>query len=100
MSATPDDLFARLDALSIAHTTVMHAPVFTVEEARAHRGAIDGGHTKNLFLKDKKGRLYLAVTLEDCPVDLKALAPLVGADRLSFAAPSCCAAIWAWSRAR
>jgi Ala-tRNA(Pro) deacylase len=87
MATTPETLFARLGELKIAHSTMTHAPVFTVVEARAHRGAIAGGHTRNLFLKDRKGRLFLAVTLEDCAVDLKALAPLIGCDRLSFAAP-------------
>lgn len=88
MTATPAterDLFARLDALGIAHATVRHAPVFTVEEARAHRGEIAGAHTKNLFLKDRQDRLFLGVTLEDAAVDLKALSPLIGAGRLSFA---------------
>lgn len=85
--ATPDQLFAELDRLSIAHATITHPPVFTVEEAKALRGKIEGGHTKNLFLKDKHDRLFLAVTLEDVPVDLKALGPLIGArGRLSFAA--------------
>jgi len=83
--ATQTDLFAFLDDLGIAHNTVRHAPVFTVEEAKAHRGAIAGAHTKNLFLKDKQDRLFLAVTLEDCAVDLKALGPMIGAGRLSFA---------------
>lgn len=76
---------ARLDALGIAHKTVRHEPVFTVEEAKAHRGLIEGGHTKNLFLKDKQDRLFLGVTLEDLAVDLKALNLAVGAGRFSFA---------------
>jgi Ala-tRNA(Pro) deacylase len=80
------DLLAELDRLGIAHTTITHPPVFTVEEAKQLRGKIEGGHTKNLFLKDKSDRLFLAVTLEDVPVDLKALGPLIGArGRLSFA---------------
>ena len=54
--ATPDDLFARLRQLGIAVTTVQHRPVFTVEEARAHRGDLPGIHTKSLFLRDKKSR--------------------------------------------
>lgn len=85
--ATREQLFAELDRLAIPHKTMTHPPVFTVEEAKTLRGKIEGGHTKNLFLKDKKGRLFLAVTLEDVPVDLKALGPMVGAQgRLSFAA--------------
>jgi Ala-tRNA(Pro) deacylase len=83
--ATPANLFAELDRLGIAHPTITHPPVFTVEEAKTLRGKIEGGHTKNLFLKDKHDRLFLAVTLEDVPVDLKALSPSIGAGRLSFA---------------
>jgi Ala-tRNA(Pro) deacylase len=86
MKASPQDLFAELDRLHIAHVTITHPPVFTVEEAKTLRGKIEGGHTKNLFLKDKKDQLFLGVTLEDVPVDLKALGPLIGArGRLSFA---------------
>jgi Ala-tRNA(Pro) deacylase len=65
MPATPDDLFACLDRLGIAHATVRHPPLFTVEQSRALRGTIPGGHTKNLFLKDKKGALFLVTALED-----------------------------------
>jgi Ala-tRNA(Pro) deacylase len=83
--ATPDDLFARLDALGIAHATRHHPPVFTVGEAKELRGQIPGGHTKNLFLKTKKkGALYLVVTLEHRAVDLKALSKALGAQRFSF----------------
>ena len=84
MPATREELFARLDALGIAHTTREHPPAFTVEDARALRGAIPGAHTKNLFLKDKKGRLWLIVALEDTAVDLKTLHRRIGAARLSF----------------
>ncbi len=85
MPATPDDLFAFLDQLGIAHPTVTHAPVFTVEEARALRGEVPGAHTKNLFLKDKKDALYLVVALEDAAIELKSLHRLLGASgRFSF----------------
>jgi Ala-tRNA(Pro) deacylase len=88
IAASPEELFAELDRLQIAHATITHPPVFTVEEAKQHRGPIVGGHTKNLFLKDRKDRFYLAVTLEDVAVDLKALGPLLGASgKLSFASP-------------
>jgi len=59
-------------------------PVFTVAEAVALRGALPGGHTKNLFLKDKKGGLWLAVMLEERRTDLKLLADALGAPRFSF----------------
>ena len=84
MPATRDDLFARFAELGIETTTKDHDPVYTVEEARALRGEISGGHCKNLFLKDKKGVLWLVVTLEDAQVDLKALPKKIGSGRLSF----------------
>jgi Ala-tRNA(Pro) deacylase len=84
MPATRDDLFARLDQLGIATTTVEHEPLFTVEQSKALRGDLPGGHCKNLFLKDKKGALWLVVTLEDATVDLKALPARIGAARISF----------------
>jgi Ala-tRNA(Pro) deacylase len=85
MPATPDQLFAALDALGIKHTTVKHPPLFTVEQSRSLRGQIPGGHTKNLFLRDKKHDLYLVVAEEDAEVDLKGLHRLLGASgRFSF----------------
>jgi Ala-tRNA(Pro) deacylase len=81
---TPGELFARLDALGIVHRTHAHPPVFTVEQAKALRGALPGGHCKSLFLKDRKGGLWLVVALEECRVDLKALADALGAPRFSF----------------
>jgi len=84
MPATPEDLFARLDDIGIAHRTVHHAPVFTVEENRALRGGIAGGHCKNLFLKNKKGACWLVVCLEDTAIDLKTLGGRIGAGRPSF----------------
>jgi Ala-tRNA(Pro) deacylase len=85
MPATPEQLFAALDRLGIAHPTVTHPPLFTVEESQALRGAIPGGHTKNLFLKDKKGALFLVTALEDASIDLKSLHRRLGASgRFSF----------------
>jgi Ala-tRNA(Pro) deacylase len=81
---TPDTLLARFDTLGIAHRTYSHPPVFTVEEAKSLRGTLPGGHCKSLFLKDKKGGLWLVVALEECRVDLKALADRLGAPRFSF----------------
>lgn len=87
MPATRDDLFARLEALGIETETREHAPVFTVEEARALRGEIPGGHCKNLFLKDDKGNIWLIVCLEETQVDLKAAPARIGSRRLSFGNP-------------
>ena len=85
--ATPDHLFARLDQLGIAATTVTHAPMFTVADSRDLRGSLPGTHCKCLFLRDKKGRMWLVAAPEDRTVDLKALAATLGAGRLSFGSP-------------
>jgi Ala-tRNA(Pro) deacylase len=85
--ATPEQLLARLDELGIQTRTVTHPPVFTVEEAQRLRGELTGGHCKNLFLRNKKGRMWLVVCAEESTVDLKALAVRLGAGRFSFGSP-------------
>jgi Ala-tRNA(Pro) deacylase len=87
MQSDRTKLFARLEELGIAATTVEHAPVFTVEESQDLRGILPGAHTKNLFLKDKDGRMALVVAKEDTRVDLKALAKRLGFGRFSFGKP-------------
>ena len=85
MPVTPNQFFAVLDALGIAHKTMKHPPLFTVEQSRVLRGQIPGGHTKNLFLRDKKYELYLVVALEDADIELKDLHRRLGASgRFSF----------------
>ncbi len=95
MPATPDQLFAALDALGISHSTVTHPPVFTVDEARALRGQLPGGHTKNLFLRDKKQALYLVVAEEHAKIELKGLHRLLGATgRFSFGSADLLREVW------
>ena len=95
MPTTPDQLFATLDRLGIAHTTVKHPPVFTVDQAARLRGEVAGGHTKNLFLRDKKHELYLVVALEDAGIDLKGLHRLLGATgRFSFGSSDLLREVW------
>lgn len=84
LAATPDDLFAYLDSLGIRHTTTQHRPVFTVEEGADLKAQMPGGHSKNLFLKDKKGALFLLCALGDSAIDLNAVSKLIGAGRFSF----------------
>ena len=82
------ELFDFLDALGIDHKTKQHAPVFTVAESVALRDAIPGGHTKNLFLKDKKDQYYLLTVEENATVDLKTVHQIVGgASKFSFGKP-------------
>jgi Ala-tRNA(Pro) deacylase len=84
---SPQQLFDRLAALGIAHRTVEHAPVFTVEQAKEHRGVLPGHHVKNLFLRNKKEEIWLVVALEDRAIDLKRLGEVLDAGRLSFGSP-------------
>ena len=87
MPASRADLLAYLDRLGIATVTFDHPPLFTVEQSRALRGAIPGGHTKNLFLKDKKDAVFLVVAEEDAEIDMKRLHDRIGSARLSFGRP-------------
>ena len=85
MPATRDDLLAYFEELGIPVTTVDHEPVFTVAESGDLHDRIPGGHTKNLFGKDKKGRLFLIVALHDAEIDLKKVHQIIGAQgRVSF----------------
>lgn len=77
----------KLDSLNIKTVTVNHAPLFTVEDSKALRGQITGGHTKNLFVKDKKGALFLLVVGEDAVIDMKTMHKTLGCARLSFGKP-------------
>jgi Ala-tRNA(Pro) deacylase len=85
--ATRQDLFTRLDELGIATTTLEHEAVFTVAQSSKLERELPGGHTKNLFLKDRKDRLYLVVALGSAHIDLKTLHKKLGSDRLSFGKP-------------
>jgi Ala-tRNA(Pro) deacylase len=87
LPTSPEQLFAALDRLGIAHPTVRHPPLFTVEQSQGLRGSVAGGHTKNLFLRDKKGALFLVTVLEDAAIELKSLHRRLGATgRFSFGA--------------
>ncbi|WJH41406.1 prolyl-tRNA synthetase associated domain-containing protein [Aliirhizobium terrae] len=88
MQKTAADLFAFLDSLNIPHTTKNHAPVFTVSESQSLRDEIPGGHTKNLFVKDKKDQYFVLTVEEHATVDLKTVHKLIGASsRVSFGKP-------------
>jgi len=84
LPTSPEALLAYLRELGIETRTVSHPPVFTVEQAKALRGELPGHHIKNLFLRNKKGAMWLVVCLEDREIDLKALATALDAGRFSF----------------
>lgn len=81
---TRAELFAQLEQMGIETQTVEHAPLFTVAESAEVERQLPGGHTKNLFLKDAKGNLYLVVAQSSTPVDLKSLPATINSYRLSF----------------
>lgn len=88
MPKKPDELFAFLDSLGITVATRSHPPLFTVADSQSLRGEIAGGHTKNLFLKDKKDNFFLVTVDEEAEVDLKQIHHLIGASgRVSFGKP-------------
>lgn len=88
MPKTQDELLAFLDSLGIETKTVTHAPLYTVADSQALRGEITGGHTKNLFVKDKKDNFFLLTVDEDAVVDLKTIHHVIGAaSKVSFGKP-------------
>ena len=87
LPTSPEVLLARLEELGIAVSSFSHPPVFTVAEAKGLRGELAGGHIKNLFLRNKKGRMWLLTCLEDREIDLKSLRKQLGSSSLSFASP-------------
>lgn len=84
---TRAELFARLEQLNIATTTVEHPAVQTVAESSTIDIGLPGAHTKNLFLKDDKGALVLVIAKSSTKVDLKALSKRLPAGRFSFGKP-------------
>ncbi|WP_439271261.1 prolyl-tRNA synthetase associated domain-containing protein [Pseudochrobactrum sp. HB0163] len=88
MPNTPQSLYDYLATLGIEVRTVTHPPLFTVADSQKLRGEIAGGHTKNLFLKDKKDNFFLVTVEEDAVVDLKTIHTLIGAaSKVSFGKP-------------
>ena len=83
---TREELFALFDKLGINHETTHHRPVFTVEEGEDIKKSIKGGHSKNLFLKDKNGEFFLICALGETQIRLNQVHKAVGCARLSFGA--------------
>lgn len=81
---TRADLLTFFDAHGIVHSTLDHPAVFRVGEGEAIKAALPGAHTKNLFLKDAKGRLWLISAADRTLIDLKRLHSVIGSARLSF----------------
>jgi len=86
---TPDQLYEMLDAEGIDYSVIHHQPIFTVEQARSirPRDAGDEGQVKNLFLKSKKGGMWLLTLHEGRRIVLDDVAQALGARRFSFCSP-------------
>ena len=78
------ELYALLDAEGIAYRHHTHPPLHTVAESQELRGELPGAHVKNMFMKDKKGRIVLATCLEDRQIRIRDLEKEIGAKGLSF----------------
>jgi Ala-tRNA(Pro) deacylase len=82
---TPEGLIVLLTECGIAHKAHEHQAVFTVAQSQALDLSLPGAHSKNLFLKDKKGRFFLVSALKDTRIDLKRIHEMLGASgRVSF----------------
>jgi len=77
-------LFALLDRLGIRTETFTHDKVFTVADSARVKADMPGGHTKNLFMKDKAGQLVLVCALHSTVLPLNQLHRELGCQRLSF----------------
>jgi len=77
--------YLRDHGIAFRHHT--HPPLHTVEESRALRGDLPGAHVKNMFMKDKKGAIWLATCLEDREIRIRDLEKEIGAKNLSFGKP-------------
>lgn len=84
LPTSPEDLFKVLDSLNIPYDLYRHDPIFTVEEGLHLKAEIPGTHCRNLFLKDKKGKMFLITAANETKIDLKALPQMLGCGRLSF----------------
>jgi len=82
------DFFKFLDEHGIAYVRHDHPAVYTVEEADQLVPELRGAKTKNLFLRDDKGkRHFLVLVPSDKRVNLKALKAELGVKRISFGSP-------------
>ncbi len=87
LPTTPDQLIALLDELHLRYEIFHHEPIFTVAEGEHLKKNIPGLHCRNLFLRDKRKKMFLIVAANETAIDLKKLQLMLGCDRLSFGSP-------------
>ncbi len=80
------DIYEFLHTHTIPYERYDHEAVFTCEQADLLSIPSDAAKTKNLFLRDRKGRRHFLVTVgAEKSVDIKAMEGLLSAKGLSFA---------------
>lgn len=87
MPTSPETLLARLDSLAIPYVLHHHKPVFTVAESLELERDMQGIHCRNLFVRDKKERMFLISAANETRIDLKGLEETLACARLSFGSP-------------
>ncbi len=95
MAKTPEQLFDFLRSLDIVFDTQQHEALFTVEQSRDIHRVMIGAHVKNLFVKDKKSRIFALVCLANSVIDLKKIHEKIGASgRVSFVGADLLMELW------
>lgn len=84
LPTTSDALLQNLQKLDVSYALHQHAPIFTVEEGEHLKASIPGLHCRNLFLRDKKKKMFLVVAANDTKIDLKKLSSVLDCARFSF----------------
>lgn len=84
LPTSKDQLISILDDLTIIHKLYEHEPIFTVEEGEHLKKSIPGMHCRNLFLRDKKKKMFLVVAANETQIDLKKLQTVLDCGRISF----------------
>lgn len=84
LPTSPATLFQLMDELNLKYRVYDHEPIFTVEEGLHLKDNIPGTHCRNLFLRDKKKKMFLVVAANETEIDLKKLPELIDSGRLSF----------------
>ena len=80
-----ETLLKDIDKYGYEYKLYNHKPMFTVSDSIAERGNIDGSHSKNLFLKNKKNEFFLFSCLENIKIELKKLSKSLNLGNISFA---------------
>ena len=80
-----NDLIKAIQESGYKYKVHKHAALYTVQDSVNLRGKIEGSHSKNLFLKNKKNQFYLFSCLEDTSIDLKKISKSLNSGNISFA---------------